>query len=134
MALRKEWHIEDIVLGLTVIFTFLYPVIITGIILFQETQKEEKALKRISKILSALTSGDCEERVFEIAHYTEVNPAQLQSLCRFTAGKRIISKQIKRENNELIYRAKLNNGYLTVVGVWELSRFRIIFIGYDKRN
>ena len=132
MALKREFHIEDIILGLTVLFTFLYPIIITGIILYQEAEKEDRALKRINKILYTLTGEKCKERVFEIAPYTEVEPSKLLNLCNYTEGKKIKLKNYKVEGNELIYRAQLNGVYLTVVGVWELNRFKIIFIGYDK--
>ncbi len=132
MALKRELHIEDIILGLTVLFTFLYPLIITGIILYQEAKKEDKALKRINKILSTLTGKDCEESVFEVAPYTEVEPSRLRSLCKYTEGKKVKSQNYKVEGNELFFRAEIDGGYLTVVGVWEFNRFKIIFIGYDK--
>ena len=132
MAVRREIHIEDIVLGLTVLFTFLYPLIITAIILYQEAKKEEKALNRFEKIINTLTGEDCREEIFEVAPYTDISPKELVSLCRFTEGKKVKEFELKREGDELIYRARVNGGYLTLVGVWELNRFRIIFIGYDK--
>ncbi len=132
MALKRELKAEDIVLGLTVLFTFLYPLIITGIILFQEAEKENRALKRINKILEVLTRRDCEESVFEIAPYTEVEPSRLKTLCVFTKGRGVKGSEVKREGDELIYRARVNDGFLTIVGVWDMNRFRIIFIGYDK--
>ena len=132
MALKRELHIEDIILGLTVLFTFLYPIIITGIILYQEAEKEDKALERIDKILKTLTGKDCEERVFEVAAYTQVEPLKLKNLCIYTEGKKVKSQNYKVEGNELFFRAEIDSGYLTVVGVWEFNRFKIIFIGYDK--
>ncbi len=132
MALRKEIHIENLILGITVLFTFLYPLIITGIILYQEAEKEKKALERINRIINTLTNKNCRERVLEVAHYTEVELSKLQNLCNYTEGKEVLSKKFKVEEDELIYKARIDGGYLTVVGVWELNRFKIIFIGYDK--
>lgn len=132
MAIKREFRAEDIILGVTVLFTFLYPLIITGIILYQDAKKEEKALRKFEKVISTLTSESCKEDVFEIAPLTDMHPGELVSLCRFTEGKEVKKYELKREGDELIYRAQIDGGYVTLVGFWDMNRFRIIFIGYDK--
>ena len=132
MAIRRNFHLEDFILGITILFTFLYPLIITGIILYQEAKKEEKALSRIRKIVGVLVSKDCREKVLEVAPYTEVSPETLRNLCFFTEGKKTRNIKFSIEGEEIIYKVELNGGYLTLVGIWELNRFRIIFVGYDK--
>jgi len=129
---KRNLRLEDFILGATIVFTFLYPLIITGIILYQEAKKEERALRRLEKIVRVLTREGCRERVLEVAPYTEVSPETLRGLCSFTEGKKVRDVKISVEGEEVIYRAELNGGYLTLVGIWEMNRFRIIFIGYDK--
>ncbi|NPA32249.1 MAG: hypothetical protein GXO04_01335 [Aquificae bacterium] len=136
MVVRRNLRIEDVVITLTVLLTFLYPLIITLLILYEENTKERKALKIMEKALSALTSPQCEERIPEIIprlHVTDFHYIMhIKDLCKHTAGKKPVSRKLKRENGELIYNVLLPDGKLRIVGAWEDETFKIILIDYDK--
>jgi len=134
MALKKRLNLEDLLLSITVLFTLLYPFIITGIILYQDSKKEDKALQRINKVLDTLTAKNCKERIFELITFTEVQPSELKEMCSYTEGKKVKSKSYKVAGDEMFFKAEIEGGYLTVVGVWEEDKFKIVSIEYDKRR
>lgn len=134
MALKKRLNVEDLLLSITVLFTLLYPFIIAGIIFYQDSKREGEALQRINKVLDTLTAKNCKERIFELLTFTEVQPSELKEMCSYTEGKKLKSKSYKVEGEEVFFRAEVEDGYLTVVGIWEEDKFKIVSIEYDKRR
>ncbi len=132
MALKWKIQLEDLILGTAILFTFLYPFIITALILFEEAEKEEKEEKILKKFLTTFTSENCEQKILRLVPYTTVSVDYLRNFCKYVPKKEIKKIEKKREGDEVIFIVKLNDGILEILGKWEGRKFKIIYIHYGK--
>ena len=132
MALKWKIQLEDFILGTAILFTFLYPFIITALILFEEAEKEEKEEKILKKFLTTFTSENCEQKILRLVPYTTVSVDYLRNFCKYVPKKEIKKIEKKREGDEVIFIVKLNDGILEILGKWEGTKFKIIYIHYGK--
>lgn len=132
MALKWKIQLEDFILGTAILFTFLYPFIITALILFEEAEKEEKEEKILKKFLTTFTSENCEQKILRLVPYTTVSVDYLRNFCKYVPKKEIKKIEKKREGDEVIFIVKLNDGILEILGKWEGRKFKIIYIHYGK--
>ncbi|AAC06980.1 hypothetical protein [Aquifex aeolicus] len=138
MALKKL-RFEDILLGLTLSLTFLYPLIITLIILYQDAKRKEKEMKIFQKVENIFLSKRCRERILEIVPYLEfVSDSFIEKLikvCEFTSGKKPKDKEYKNLEEESLYLIELERGTLKVLGKWiSDEEFKLLLITYEPKT
>lgn len=138
MALKRRFYVEDAILIFTVFATFMYPFIITFFILYQEGIKDKVAQNILDRVVNIFLSLDCKDRFVEVVPYiyfpmvSEEYLKSLKEICSKTSGKMVLTKTLKKENEELVYILRINGGSLKLVGRWENDKdFRIILIDYD---
>jgi len=136
MALKKL-RFEDILLGLTLSLTFLYPLIITSIIIYQDSKKGEWERKIFGKVENVFLSKNCKKRILEVVPYfyyvNEGFIKKLKELCDLTTGEKPQRYVYKRLEGESLYLIKLKKGALKILGKWiSEGEFKIILITYEK--
>ncbi|GAB6065697.1 hypothetical protein JCM9492_07890 [Aquifex pyrophilus] len=135
MALKRKIALEDFVLAFTILLTFSYPFIITFFILYKEHEKRFYAKSVMEKVLKVLVSENCEEMFVEVIPHIHKGllgkVLEFEEICSKTAGKNVIAKEFIPKDGEFIYRIKLSEGRLSLVGIWEGETFRVILIDYD---
>ncbi|HIP43482.1 MAG TPA: hypothetical protein EYG91_06310 [Aquifex aeolicus] len=138
MALKRKFHVEDVILIFTVFATFIYPFIITFFILYKESVKERIAQNILDRVTNVFLSLDCKDRLVELVPYiyfpmvSKEYMKSLKKICSKTSGKSVLNKTLRKENEELVYILRINGGSLKLIGRWENDKdFRIILIDYD---
>jgi len=135
----KKLRVEDLLLGVTLALTFLYPLIITLIILYQDSKRDERELKIFRRVERVFISKNCKNEVIHIVPYLQYVGEgfikELKKLCNFTAGKKPIEEKHKKLEEESLYMVKFKEGSLKILGKWiSDEEFKVILITYEPET
>ncbi len=134
MALKRKYRTEDLVLLFTILFTFFYPFLVTGIIIIREEEKKREALYLFREALSLLTEN-CTENVPRLLLLSESLRAEdFYRLCRNLEGQKAEGEHFEFLRGGALYEVQLQEGRIRLVGAWRGESFKILFAEYVKGN
>jgi len=134
MALKKSYRLEDLILFLTILFTFSYPFLVTAFILLREEEKKQEALAVFRKALELLTSN-CKANLGKLLLLSDsVRPEEFLPLCEKLEGEKPMGDRFEVFGEGGLYEVKLRKGILRLAGVWKGESFKILYAEYVERH